>query len=232
MAIVQSGYIPWKGYFDIIRSADEFFLLDNVQYTRRDWRNRNLIYTAAGLAWLTIPVEVRGRYHQTIGETRVADRQWARKHWSTITHNYRRAPFFEQYAGAFGRAYGTAGSMQLLSQVNLLFIELINSILGITTPVITLPSSSAGEDKNQRLVSICLDAGAGEYLTGPSAKAYIDEQLFAASGIRIVWADYSGYPEYPQLHTPFQHGVSIIDLLFNTGSEAVSYMKDSVWTCQ
>src|SRR5438046_4323553 len=91
-AIVQSNYIPWKGYFDLIRRVDEFILYDDVQYTRRDWRNRNLIKTPQGLRWLTIPVEVKGKYYQSIRDTKIADPVWAASHWQTIVHNYGRAP--------------------------------------------------------------------------------------------------------------------------------------------
>jgi hypothetical protein len=96
-AIVQSSYIPWKGYFDLIRQVDEFILYDDVQYTRRDWRNRNLIKTPHGLSWLTIPVDVKGKYFQSIRETRIADPGWAERHWKTIVHNYSRAPHFDHH---------------------------------------------------------------------------------------------------------------------------------------
>ncbi|MDX9929776.1 MAG: WbqC family protein [Bacteroidales bacterium] len=230
VAIIQSDYIPWKGYFDIIRSVDEFILLDCVQYTRRDWRNRNRICTERGLSWLTIPVETKGRYYQKINEVKVADRGWSKRHWKRIEAAYSRAPFFEQYGGRFREAYDNAAGMQMLSRVNLHFITLVNDILDTKTPVVPSPPRYDGEDRNRRLISICRHAGADEYLTGPSAMDYLDAEQFAAEGISILWADYSGYPEYSQLHTPFRHDVSIIDLIFNTGPSAPSYMKKLAWT--
>src|SRR6476661_5616886 len=97
IAIVQSNYIPWKGYFDMIRSVDEFILYDDVQYTRRDWRNRNRIKSSHGAQWLTIPVEVKGKYLQKIKETRVSDRLWARNHWRTLCCCYGKAPCFREF---------------------------------------------------------------------------------------------------------------------------------------
>src|SRR5690348_13129609 len=105
LAIVQSNYIPWKGYFDLINSVDEFMLFDDMQFTRRDWRNRNRIKSAAGPLWLTIPVQVKGRYCQRIDETKAADLDWARRHWETIQHNYRRAAYFADYAPIFEELY-------------------------------------------------------------------------------------------------------------------------------
>src|SRR3981081_3816911 len=99
VAIVQSNYIPWRGYFDLIASVDEFILLDDVQYTRRDWRNRNRIKTPSGTRWLTIPVEVRGRYTQRICDTRVADKEWAKRHWERIRQNYKHAPGMDALGG-------------------------------------------------------------------------------------------------------------------------------------
>src|SRR5438046_1993127 len=130
VAIVQSNYIPWKGYFDLVRLADEFILYDDVQYTRRDWRNRNRVKTPRGLEWITIPVEVKGKYHQRIRDTRISDASWGKKHWATLTHNYAKAPFFRAYREIFEPLY--LGSLPpMLSEVNRLFIETICPLLDI-----------------------------------------------------------------------------------------------------
>jgi WbqC-like protein len=223
-AIVQSNYIPWKGYFDIINLVDEFILYDDRQYTRRDWRNRNLIKTAQGLHWLTIPVRVKGRYEQRIDETMIGDPGWADRHWQTISHAYRSAPFFELYGDAIGALYSASGEDRL-SDVNRRFLEVICTLLGIGTRLSWCTDYSASGDRTERLVSLCRSAGADEYLSGPAARAYIEEDQFRAAGIKLLYMDYEGYPEYPQLHGGFEHGVSIIDLLFNTGPEAPRYMK-------
>src|SRR5574341_355883 len=105
VAIVQSNYIPWKGYFDMIASVDEFILYDDMQYTRRDWRNRNIIKTANGLLWLTIPVQVKGKYYQKVCETVISDQNWNQKHWNSITHNYARARYYREYKEVFEDLY-------------------------------------------------------------------------------------------------------------------------------
>jgi WbqC-like protein len=226
VAIVQSSYIPWKGYFDLIGFVDEFILYDDVQYTRRDWRNRNLIKTAQGPKWLTIPVEVKGKYLQRISETRLASRTWAARHWKTLLHNYAAAPHFDQYGELFEDLYLSCDE-RFLSTVNRRFLEAVCSILRIKTKV-TWSTDYGGEGaKTDRLVRLCQGAGATTYLSGPRAKAYLEEPLFAEAGIIVTYMDYSGYPEYPQLHPPFEHQVSVLDLIFNTGEDAPSYLKSS-----
>jgi hypothetical protein len=224
VAIVQSNYIPWKGYFDLIRLSDEFILYDDVQYTRRDWRNRNVIKTPTGLQWLTIPVEVKGKYHQRIRDTRISDPDWGRKHWTTIFHNYAKAPFFGSYRGVLEALYLSA-RQQFLSDVNRTFIETIAPMVGIDTRIRWSSDYELADGRSERLLQLCLSAGATVYLSGPAAKGYLDEALFAEAGIRVDWMDYSGYPEYPQLFGEFQHGVTILDLLFNTGPDTARYMK-------
>lgn len=225
IAIQQSDYIPWKGYFDIIRSVDEFIIYDDVQYTRRDWRNRNRIKTPQGLLWLTIPVKVKGRYLQLINETEVTDGKWAAKHWKTICLNYSGTKYFEEYKPLFREAYHAAAEMKMLTEINLYFLKLINNILGINTRLTRSEDYNATGKGSDRILSLCLKAGASEHLTGPSAMSYIDKSAFERSGIEIRVADYSGYPEYPQPWPPFSHNVSIIDLIFCTGRDAVRFMK-------
>jgi len=224
VAIVQSNYIPWKGYFDLINSVDEFILLDDVQYTRRDWRNRNRIKTAGGVIWLTIPVNVKGRYDQRIDETTVSDPNWADAHWTTIRHNYAGARHFEEYAEAVQGAYRDIPS-GLLSEVNSHMLTAICGLLGIRTPITHSTDYHAAGRKGDRLLNLCLEAGANEYLSGPTARSYLDETSFAQAGVATSFFSYDGYPEYEQLHPPFEHAVSILDLIFNAGHEAASYMK-------
>ncbi len=223
-AIIQSNYIPWKGYFDMINLVDEFILFDDVQYTRRDWRNRNLIKTPQGLQWLTIPVEVKGKYFQKICETRISDPGWAKSHWERIRHVYAKAPYFKTYQDQIAALYLETREDQL-SQVNYRFLQAINEILGIQTRLSFSSEYADASGKNEKLISLCKAVGATEYLSGPSAKVYIDPVLFEREGIRLSWMDYTGYPEYEQLYPPFEHGVTILDLLFHTGPEAPGYMK-------
>jgi hypothetical protein len=224
VAIVQSCYIPWKGYFDLINLVDEFILYDDRQYTRRDWRNRNRIKTPQGSQWLTIPVEVKGRYEQRIDETRISDPGWADQHWKTLRHNYASAPFFDDYRNRLESLYRSAGDPRL-SAVNRLFLDELCGILGIRTSLSWSTDYEAVGAKTERLVSLCVAAGATTYLSGPSARDYMDETLFEDAGLALEYMDYSGYPEYSQLHPPFDHAVTVLDLILNTGPEAPCFMK-------
>jgi hypothetical protein len=224
IAVVQSNYIPWRGYFDLINSVDEFILYDDVQYTIRDWRNRNIIKTQNGPRWLTIPVEVKGKYFQKIKDTVISDTTWGRKHWASIIHNYSRAKYFLIYRELFKDLY-LRSEDKLLSQINYRFIIAICQILGIRTTISRSMDYNLVGDKTERLVHLCKQAGATAYLSGPSAKAYLDEDVFRNEGIAVAYIDYSGYPEYRQLYPPFEPSVTIVDLIFNEGPSATGYMK-------
>lgn len=222
--ITQSNYIPWKGYFDSINMADAFVIYDDMQYTRRDWRNRNMIKTKDGVKWLTVPVEVKGKYFQKINETRISDKSWAKSHWDTIKHSYSKAKYFDQYRGVIEELY-LGCNEELLSGVNFRFIKAICDILGIDTPMIWSSEFELLEEKTERLVDICKKLGATDYYSGPAARAYMNEGLFREQNINVHYFDYSGYPVYNQLHGEFTHAVSIIDLIFNEGPESTKFMK-------
>ncbi len=209
----------------MINSVDEFVLFDDMQYTRRDWRNRNKIKTSQGVVWLTIPVSVKGKYLQKIGETTVSDPTWAEKHWRSLEVNYARAEYFPKYQSIFQNLYTLAGKEGYLSKVNFLFIKAACEILNIKTKISWSTDYETSEGKTQRLVSICKQAGAENYLSGPAAKSYLDETQFAREGIEIAYMDYNNYSEYKQLFPPFEHFVSILDLIFNVGPYATQYMK-------
>lgn len=224
IAILQSNYIPWKGYFDLINCVDEFVIYDDMQYTRRDWRNRNKIKTPDGLKWLSIPVEVKGKYFQKINETVVADKSWAITHWRTIVQFYSKAKFFEDYKRFFEDFY-TDCQEDNLSLINFRLIKLVCSILGIKTKITWSSCYELIDGQTEKLLGICQQSGADVYLSGPSAKEYFDESLAGKIGIKVEWMDYSGYPEYRQLYSPFEHGVTILDLIFNEGPNATNFMK-------
>ncbi len=224
VAIVQSNYIPWKGYFDLIAAVDEFILYDDVQFTRRDWRNRNLIKTPDGPKWLTIPVQVKGRYLQTVRETMIGDPGWTQQHWRSIAVNYARAPFFKDTGGWLEQVYLAAGFPDL-SSVNRHFLCAICDRLAITTPLGSSSEYDLEGDPSERLASICAQADAQVYVSGPAARAYLDEGAFSRRGIAVQWFDYEGYEPYPQLWGPFDHKLSVLDLIFNTGPDARRFMK-------
>jgi hypothetical protein len=225
VAIIQSSYIPWKGYFDVIASVDEFILLDDVQFSKGGWRNRNRIKTPDGARWLTIPV-AHDRPHAAlmIDQVRVSDPDWARRHWDTLRQNYSGCPHFADYAGRIEELYLGCDEV-FLSEINRRFILAIVDMLGIVTPISRSTDYVASGSGSERVLNLCLQADAKRYLSGTAARAYLDESQFAAAGVEVTWMDYSGYPEYPQLHPPFEHSVTVLDLIFNTGDEAPRFMK-------
>lgn len=228
VAILQSNYIPWKGYFDIIDQVDEFIFFDNMQYTTRDWRNRNKIKTSNGLQWISIPVFAKGcqQTGQKISETKITDKRWAEKHWKSICNAYAKAPYFKDYKAYFEKLYKECESEDYLCQVNYKFIVAILKLLNIKTKLRYDKDYELIDGKTERLIDMLQKAGATHYLSGPSAKDYIDEKLFEKAGIKLLWMDYSGYKEYPQLFPPFEHNVSILDLIFNTGEDAIKYIRE------
>jgi hypothetical protein len=223
IGILQSNYIPWKGYFDIIAAVDEFILYDDMQYTRRDWRNRNQIKTPQGVQWLTVPVLVKGKYHQKIRDAEIDGSDWSIMHWKAFVQNYRRAPYFDEVAAWLEPLY--IESYTHISQLNRRFIEAICHFLGIKTVVSNSSDYTLIDGKTERLADLCKQAGGTEYISGPSAKDYVEERIFTDMGITLTWFDYSGYPQYPQMWGEFTHGVTILDLLFNCGKDAHRYMR-------
>ena len=222
IAVLQSNYIPWKGYFDIIHDVDEFIFYDEVQYTKNDWRNRNRIYTPAGVQWLTIPVE--GHISKSIDEVHVVRDKWQQKHYNALVTNYSKAPCFSRYKEFLQYVY-LERKWDYLFELNRWLIQTISrDFLGITT-VFTDSRTYASEGTgHQKLLSLLISAGAEYYLSGPAAKDYIIAADYEKAGIELHWKDYSGYPEYPQMHEPFDHYVSILDLLFNVGEDAPKYI--------
>lgn len=224
IAILQSNYIPWKGYFDMIASVDEFILYDDMQYTRRDWRNRNQIKTPQGVQWLTVPVLVKGKYHQKIRETEIDGTDWSAAHWRILEQNYRRAPYFSEIAQWLKPLYLNR-SYSHISELNRALIQAICDYLCIKTVITNSWDYTLLDGKTERLADLCFQAGGTEYISGPAARNYIEEHIFEDMGIRLSWFDYAGYPEYPQLWGEFAHGVTILDTLFNCGAETHRVMK-------
>ena len=223
VAILQSNYIPWKGYFDLIRSVDEFIFFDDVQFTRRDWRNRNLIKTPNGLKWLTVPVEVSGRFTQKISETIISGNSWRNEHLKTLLLNYKKSSYFSEVYCLVEPIYLNT-EVRNISFLNQAFIKAILKYLSIETQISDSTSFEVEVGRSERLASICQQAGATHYVSGPSAKKYIDEDIFRRRGVRVCWFDYGEYPQYPQLWGEFVHNVSILDLIFNCGNLAVDFM--------
>jgi hypothetical protein len=222
IAILQSNYIPWKGYFDMIAAVDEFILYDDVQFTKNDWRNRNKIKTPNGLEWISIPVGQN--INRRIRDVDLPNDSWQEKHWKTLVSNYGRAPYFYEIAAWLEPLY-LAQSYTHLSQINRCFIEAVCDYLGIKTVITNSWDYTLFDGKTERLADLCTQSGGTEYISGPSAKTYIEEDKFNKRGIKLTWFDYSGYPEYPQLWGKFIHEVSILDLLFNAGKDSPQFMR-------
>lgn len=224
VAILQSNYIPWKGYFDLIASVDEFIIYDDMQYTRRDWRNRNKIKTPQGLQWLTVPVVVKGKYHQKIKDTQIERSDWAIDHWKALCQNYKRSSYYAEITALLEPIY-LGAEYNFLSNLNYDLIKVICSYLKVGTAITRSSDYDLVDGKTERLVDLCIKAGGSEYVSGPSAKGYIEEVSFLDSGIKLTWFEYEGYSSYPQLWGDFVHELSIVDLLFNCGKNSRKFMK-------
>lgn len=222
VAVIQSNYVPWKGYFDIIQSVDLFIFHDDLQYTKNDWRNRNKIKTPAGAAWMTIPVGTSE--HRLICEVELKDASWQKKHWNLLSTHYAGAPHFRTYSEFFRDVYLGTRWNDLSSLNQQLIMRISRELLGIRTEFRDSRELRPEGAKQDRLLDLLEKAGADSYLSGPAAKDYIEPERFAAAGIELLWQSYAGYPEYPQLYPPFEHGVSILDLLFNVGPDAPYYV--------
>jgi len=229
IAILQSNYIPWLGYFDIIHSVDAFVVLDDVQYTKNDWRNRNKLRVAQGTQWLTVPILTHGRAHQKICEARIKNEtKWFRKHFRTIECNYARASYYRAYSALLRECY-LEREWELLSELNMFLIKSILGWLGIGTEIIdsrelNVIDLSPEDPRSDRVLQICRKLGATDYLSGPAAKAYLNLDMFEKAGIKLHFMDYSGYPEYSQQFPRFEPQVSVLDLILNCGPHAPQYI--------
>jgi hypothetical protein len=224
VAILQSNYIPWKGYFDLIAYVDEFIIYDEVQYTKNDWRNRNQIKTPTGLQWLTVPVKTKHCSKQKVSEASIANKQWQIKHWTSLENNYASSSFFKEIY-CWLKPLFLERTYSFISEVNRVFIEAICSFLKINTKISCSSNFNLIGEKSERLANICQESGATEYVSGPSAKNYIDLDVFNKNNIHITWFNYDSYQQYPQLWGEFRHEVSILDLLFNCGKNSHKFMK-------
>ena len=222
VAVLQSSYIPWKGFFDIIHDVDVFIFYDDVQFTYQDWRSRNRIITRNGPLWLTVPTG--SDIKRNINEVEITNSSWQRKHWASISQSYSKAPFFKHFSDFFSELY-LGKTWTSLSAMNQHFTRAIaEELLGIEVEFRSSTEYGAEGKKLDRLLDLLKKAGATSYLSGPAARDYIDPSRFDEAGIELRYKDYSGYPEYPQLAGTFEHAVSIIDLLFNTGEAAPHYI--------
>ena len=224
VVILQSNYIPWKGYFDLVHDADLFVFYDDLQYTKNDWRNRNKIKTAQGPKWLTVPVGIDS--NRLICEVEIKDHTWQKKHWETIKQSYSKCEYFSQYKSFFEKIY-IEQEWKNLSVMNQEIIKRISiELLHLDTEFADSREFKPVGKKLDRLLDLIIKTNASYYISGPAAKEYIDPHRFSELGVDLIWKDYSNYPEYLQKNPPFEHGVSILDLIFNVGPLASDYIWD------
>jgi hypothetical protein len=223
VAVLQSNYIPWKGYFDLINSVDLFIFYDDVQFTKNDWRARNKIKTPDGLKWIAIPCGFKS--NKLIYEIDLPVSDWQNKHWNLIEENYSKAPYFNLYKKFFENIYLNQ-KWKNLSELNQFLIKNISfNFLNIKTQFDDSRNYNIQGKGEDRLINLLKKVNTTKYISGPSAKAYISNNKFVSEGIHLEWMNYDNYPEYSQLYPPFEHAVSIIDLLFNTGPNAKNFFK-------
>ncbi|MDQ2693156.1 MAG: WbqC family protein [Chloroflexota bacterium] len=225
VVILQPSYIPWRGYFDQIRRADLFVFYDDVQYDKHGWRNRNQIKTAQGKQWLTIPVHSKGVTEGVpIKDVRIDwSRPWPKNHLKALTFAYQKAPHFKEYLPLLQTFYDRRD--ECLSDFTIETSILLSGELGIASTRFLRSSELPGITgvKTGRLIQILKHIGATHYISGPAARDYIEQEQFNEAGITLEYMDYN-YPEYPQLYPPFDSYVTILDLLFMTGRNAINYL--------
>lgn len=214
VVILQSNYLPWRGYFDLLRRADHFVIYDTVQYTTNDWRNRNRIVGPKGAQWLTLPIRTKGRFGQSINEAEISDPDWARRHVSAIDNALAQAPYYKPWLRErlHDWFHNISGETRL-SKVNKALIGAIAGELGLRTRLHDAADLPQLGDRTGRLVSICAHLGATHYLSGPSAQNYLDEEQFAAHNIAVDWMRYTDYSHYKQVDGGYRSDVSTIDAL-------------------
>ena len=213
VVILQSNYIPWKGYFDLIHDADIFVFYDEVKYTKNDWRNRNRIYTKNGLQWLSIPIEKQA-VKQKISEVGITDASWQMQHYKAIELGYGKAKYYQQLQPVLDFFY-KENQWDKLSSFNQSAIQYISTFLGIKTRFIDSGELNLEGNKLDRLINILKQLKATEYISGPAAKVYLSgaEDLFSSNNIKLSYKNYANYPQYPQFSNTFEDAVSIFDLI-------------------
>lgn len=223
VSIHQPNFIPWIGYFYKIKNSDVFVILDNVQFTKNGFTNRNKIKTPQGESWLTYPVIQSGKFGQNISDCLVFNKEInTRKILASISGNYKKSPYFDKYYGSLTELLNS--SSDNLCEINCKLIHWIVEELGITTKIVKasdLPNIKG--ESTERLVSICRELYATHYLAGLGAKKYQDDELFTSANINIINTPFT-YPVYNQLWKDFIPNLTVLDVLFNCGDDAKKFL--------
>jgi len=221
-AIHQLQYWPGLRFFAKMRAADLFIYLDDVQFEKREFQNRNRIRTPRGWQYLTAPVVSKGRFSQKINEVELDNpADWLKDHLQAVKQNYARAPFFKQYLPAIETLYSR--DYRLLADLAIATMDLLKDAFGIKTPVKFSSEFKIDEVSSARLAKLCAAAGADGYLSGSGAKAYLDPGVFSFAGIKLSWQEFSPRP-YPQAFPGFEPDMSALDLLLNCGPRSATWL--------
>lgn len=222
--MLQPNYIPWKGVFDLIDQVDTFVFYDDVQYTKRDWRNRNKIRTSNGDVWLSVPVKSnRGDLICEVTINNESD--WQKKHYQSIKTNYSKAPYFSEYSYLLDEIYINR-TWNSLNDLNVFTTKLIAKALDIDCKWVKASDLKIdGSKDGDKVIKICKELNCNYFINGPASKEFMNEELFKKEDITLDYIDYS-YPEYDQLHTPFNHYVTVLDLIFCCGPKALNKIRE------
>ncbi len=215
ICIHQPDFLPYLGFFDRLIQSDTFVILDNVQFLRRGWHHRDKLKTPQGIQWLTVPIQKKGHYSQSIKDTQIDNTlDWKRKHLMMIEHNYRKSPYFEAFFEELQQIYHKP--FTYLIDLNLELLEWLFQIFRISSHTILASSTEITSSSSSRLIELVQYCHGTTYFSGPGAKAYLDEELFTRHNLTVHWQEFT-HPVYPQLHGPFIANLSVLDCLLNCG---------------
>ena len=221
VSVHQPQYLPWLGYFHKICHSDVFVFLDNVQYKKREFQNRNRIRTKQGAMWLTVPVLNEGSY-PNISDVRIDNfQEWRARHWKSICSNYSKSEFFDSYSGFFKDLYEK--KWERLVDLNICIVKHVNGLLDLNKDVYLESQFNIKTTNTERIIDICKTLKADTYLSGIGGRGYLDEKLFGSNSIRLIYQDFK-HPEYGQRHEPFIPFMSAIDFLFNHGADELKIL--------
>lgn len=231
IAINQPTYLPWIGYFDLIDQVDLFVVLDNVQFEKQSWQQRNRIRTPSGLQWLTVPVKFRGRLGQLIKDVEIRDSEFWGNHLRAVELAYRRSPHFDRYFPAL-KQHLEAMCGGLLVDLNLTLLHWLTEVLGIRTPLVKASTLEQSGKRTELLGNICDVVGAKQYISPLGSAAYLlsEQEILHRRGIEIFFQNYE-HPVYRQMFAPFEPFGSVIDLIFNEGDQALEVLRSGRKDC-
>ncbi|MBI4965619.1 MAG: WbqC family protein [Desulfomonile tiedjei] len=223
--IMQPTYLPWLGYFDLIDQSTVFVFLDNVQFSKQSWQQRNRIRTDKGLEWLTVPVLTKGRRGQLIRDVEIRrSNSFPKDHVRCMEVNYARSPFFHKYFAGFEALL--LRNCSTLGELNVGVIRWLASEIGIDARFEVATEIDAQGSRSELLANICEEVGANIYLSPVGSASYLTTEhgAFERKNIEVVFQNFD-HPEYRQVFKPFMPYASCIDLLFNAGERSLEIIR-------